>query len=197
MIIARSLWRKAIATAFAAAAFVSLYEVTIIDSKYAARQALLRETTAQPSPGAHLAFSATAYCKGVTTTSGVAAQTGVAAADPQLLPVGSVIEIESIEARYNGIYTIMDTGPSVQGRQVDIYMWSCNEALQFGRRPIRLVVLRLGWNPRATTRGFMDRVFAPREPQPLPARALPIPLVPDSPPPSDPQAADEKTKTEK
>ncbi len=90
MIIAQSLWRKAIATVFAAAAFVSLYEVTMIDSKYAARQAMLRETTAVPAPGARLAFNATAYCKGVTTASGVAAQTGVAAADPQLLPVGSV-----------------------------------------------------------------------------------------------------------
>ena len=108
---------------------------------------MLRETTALPAPGARLAFNATAYCKGVTTTSGVAAQTGVAAADPQLLPVGSVVEIDSIEPRYNGIYTIMDTGPSMQGRQVDIYMWSCDEALRFGRRPIRLVVLRLGWNP--------------------------------------------------
>ena len=64
MIIARSLWRKAIVTAVAAAGFVSLYEVTILDSKYAARQAVLRETTALPSPGARLAFSATAYCKG-------------------------------------------------------------------------------------------------------------------------------------
>jgi 3D (Asp-Asp-Asp) domain-containing protein len=179
MIIARSLWRKAIATVVAAGAFVSLYEVTIIDSKSAARQAMLRETTALPSPGARLAFNATAYCKGATTTSGVAAQNGVAAADPQLLPVGSVIEIDSIEPRYNGIYTIMDTGPSVQGRQVDIYMWSCNEALQFGRRGIRLLVLRLGWNPRATAASFMDRVFKPREPDPLPARALPMPLVPD------------------
>ena len=185
MIIAQSLWRKAFATVCAAAGFVSLYEVTMIDSKYAQRQAVLRETTALPSPGARLAFSATAYCKGVTTTSGVAAQTGVAAADPRLLPVGSVIEIYWSEPRYNGIYTIMDTGPSVQGRQVDIYMWSCNEALQFGRRPIRLLVLRLGWNPRATAQGFMDRVFKPREPEPLPARALPIPLVPEGPSPSE------------
>jgi 3D (Asp-Asp-Asp) domain-containing protein len=162
MIIARSLWRKAIVTALAAAAFVSLYEVTILDSQNAARQAVLRETTAAPYPGARLAFSATAYCKGVTTTSGVAAQTGVAASDPQLLPVGSVIELDSAEVRYSGIYTIMDTGPSVRGRQIDIYMWNCTEALNFGRRPIHLVVLRLGWNPRATTRGIA----------PLPSRPL-------------------------
>ena len=49
------------------------------------------------------------------------------------------------------IYTVLDTGPAVQGRQVDLYMWSCNEALEFGRQPIRLTVLRLGWNPRQTT----------------------------------------------
>ncbi len=159
MIISTSLWRKAFVTVLAVVGFVSLYEVTILDSKYAARQAVLREATALPSPGARLAFSATAYCKGETTTSGVAVRSGVAAADPALLPVGSVIEIDSLESRYNGIYTIMDTGPAIQGREIDIYMWSCNEALQFGRKPIHITVLRLGWNPRATTPSFMERFF--------------------------------------
>ena len=173
MIISTSIWRKTVVTVFAVAGFVSLYEVTTLDSKYAARQAVLRETTALPSPGARLAFSATAYCKGVTTTSGVAAQSGVAAADPELLPVGSVIEIDSPDAHYNGIYTIMDTGPAVQGRHIDVYMWNCNEALRFGRRPIRLVVLRLGWNPHATTPSLMDRLFKSPEPPLLPARPLP------------------------
>ena len=178
MIIADSLWRKAIVTVVAVGGFVLLYEVTMIDSKYAARLAVLRESTAPPSPGAHLAFSATAYCKGVTTASGVAVRSGVAAADPALLPVGSVIQIDTLD-RYNGIYTIMDTGPRVQGRQIDIYMWSCTEALQFGRRPIRLTVLRLGWNPRAITPGFVDRLFTrpPPEPPTLPSR----PLQPRSP----------------
>src|ERR671936_124056 len=134
MILSGSSVRKVIVTAIAAVTFASLYEVTALDSRYAARQAILRETVALPSPGARLAFSATAYCKGMTTTSGVAPQTGVAAADPQLLPVGTVIEVDSAETRYNGIYTIMDTGPSVNGRHIDIYMWSCDEALRWGRR---------------------------------------------------------------
>jgi 3D (Asp-Asp-Asp) domain-containing protein len=172
MIISTSVWRKATATTIAVVGFVSLYEVTTLDSKYAARQAVLRETTALPSPGARLAFSATAYCKGVTTTSGVAAQSGVAAADPDLLPVGSVIEIDSADSHYNGIYTIMDTGPAVQGRQIDVYMWNCNEALRFGRRPIHLVVLRLGWNPRAVTPTLMDRLFKSAERPLLPSRPL-------------------------
>jgi len=150
MILARSLRRKAIVTIVAVAGFVSTYEVTILDSKYASHQAQLREATADPSPGARLRFSATAYCKGTTTASGVTARRGVVAADPGLLPVGSVIQVESLPSRYNGIYTVMDTGPSVQGRRLDIYMWSCNEALDFGHRPVHLTVLRLGWNPGAT-----------------------------------------------
>jgi 3D (Asp-Asp-Asp) domain-containing protein len=163
MIIAGSLWRKVLVTVGAAAGFVSLYEVTILDSKYAAHQAELHEATAQPAPGARLAFSATAYCKGVTTASGVAVQNGVAAADPDLLPVGSVIEVDTPATRYNGIYTVMDTGPRVQGRRIDIYIWSCNEALQFGHQPIKVMVLRLGWNPRATGPNFLKGLF--RRPQ--------------------------------
>src|ERR1035437_1762210 len=120
MIISTSIWRKTVVTVFAVAGFVSLYEVTALDSKYAARQAVLRESTALPSPGARLAFSATAYCKGVTTASAVAPQSGVAASDPTLLPVGSVVEVDTGDSRYNGIYTVMDTGPAVQGRELDL-----------------------------------------------------------------------------
>jgi 3D (Asp-Asp-Asp) domain-containing protein len=173
MIIAKSLWRKTVVTVVAAFAFMSLYEVTALDSKYAARQATMHEAIALPMPGARLAFSATAYCKGLVTTAGVAAQSGIVAADPELLPVGSVIDIDSLPQKYNGVYTVLDTGPSVLGRQVDVYMWNCNEALVFGRRPIHLNVLRLGWNPRATTPGFLDRIFKKSGPAPLPARPLP------------------------
>jgi 3D (Asp-Asp-Asp) domain-containing protein len=174
MIISGRFWRRTMVTAIAAVGFVSLYEVTALDSKYVARFATLHETTALPVPGSRLAFSASAYCKGLVTASGVAVQSGVAAADPELLPVGSVIEIDSLPQKYNGIYTVMDTGPAVQGRLLDLYMWSCNEALQFGRKPIHLTVLRLGWNPRATTPSFIDRFFKrPATPDVLPARPLP------------------------
>jgi 3D (Asp-Asp-Asp) domain-containing protein len=159
MIIADSFWRKAVVTAVAVGGFVSLYEVTALDSRYAARQAVLREAPAEPSPGARLAFSATAYCKGTTTASGAPARRGIAASDPSLLPVGSVVNIDASGAKYDGIYTVMDTGPEVQGREVDLYMWSCNEALQFGRQRVHLTVLRLGWNPGATTPTLLDRLF--------------------------------------
>jgi 3D (Asp-Asp-Asp) domain-containing protein len=173
VIISRSLWRKALVTAVAVGAFVSAYEVTILDSKYAAQAGELRETPVLPTPGARLPFSATAYCKGITTSSGTPVQSGVAAADPELLPVGSVVQLDSLPAHYNGIYTVLDTGPSIQGRLVDLYMWSCHEALEFGRQPIRLTVLRLGWNPRATTPSLLDRLFNKRpETATLPSRPL-------------------------
>ena len=91
--------------------------------------------------------------------------------------------------RYNGIYTIMDTGPKVQGRHVDLYMWSCYEALDFGRRPIQLTVLRLGWNPRATGDGMVNRLLnfrrpAASRPASVPATSLPATpaALPDAPP---------------
>jgi 3D (Asp-Asp-Asp) domain-containing protein len=173
MIISDRFWRRAVVTAIAAVGFVSYYEVTALDSKYAARLARLSDASALPLPGARLAFSATAYCKGLETAAGVAAQTGVVAADPEVLPLGSVIELGSLPPKYNGIYTVLDTGPAVQGRQLDIYMWSCNEALQFGRKPAHMTVLRMGWNPRATTPSLVDRFFKRPAPPPLPARPLP------------------------
>src|SRR6476659_8988798 len=126
MIISDRFWRRAVVTAIAAVGFVSFYEVTALDSKYVARLASLHEASAPPLPGSRLAFSATAYCKGLVTASGVAVQSGVVAADPEILPVGTVLELASLPTKYNGIYTIMDTGPAIQGRLLDLYMWSCN-----------------------------------------------------------------------
>ena len=67
---------------------------------------------------------------------------------PALLPVGTVVRVDMPNSRYSGIWTVMDTGPAVQGRLIDLYLWSCHEALAFGRRPVRLTVLRLGWSPQ-------------------------------------------------
>src|SRR5262245_47741343 len=99
MIISDRFWRRTIVTGIAACGFVSMYEAKALDSRYVARLATLHETFALPLPGSRLAFSATAYCKGMVTTSGVAAQTGVVAADPELLPVGSVLEVDSLPGR--------------------------------------------------------------------------------------------------
>jgi 3D (Asp-Asp-Asp) domain-containing protein len=193
MFISRSFWRKVVATVGAAVGFVFVYEATIRDSRYAARQAVLTEASGAPQPGSRLRFTGTAYCKGETTASGVVVRTGIAAADPTLLPVGTVVRLDTPDSRYDGIWTIMDTGPAVQGRVIDLYLWSCHDALRFGRRPIELEVLRLGWNPQNSQGARVDTLFKQREMErallPLPAEPVeteevPTPLVsPASAPP--------------
>jgi 3D (Asp-Asp-Asp) domain-containing protein len=172
-ILSRSIWLKLVVLVFAIAGFVLLYEARMFDSFSVARIAM---TTSEgsPLPGTQLPFSATAYCKGTTTASGVDVRTGIAAADPTLLPVGTVLNLAAGDARYTGVYTVMDTGPKVQGRHLDLYMWSCYEALKFGRRDVQVTVLRLGWDPRASSPSLIDRIFRGRET----TRKVPDPELP-------------------
>lgn len=159
--LSRSLWFKLLLTLVAMVSFVLLYEVGTFDSlTVAPRGAASPASLAAGTP--HL-FTATAYCKGTTTASGVNVRTGIAAGDPTLLPVGSVVNITTRLQKYNGVYTMMDTGPKVQGRLVDIYMWSCHDALAFGRQSIEVTVLRLGWNPGDSVPSLVDRLFRRRE----------------------------------
>jgi 3D (Asp-Asp-Asp) domain-containing protein len=153
MLLSRSLLRKLLATALAAVGFVLLYNATVVDLRSVAIKTLPAAKGLTPMAGSRLEFIATAYCKGQTTSAGVTPQAGIAAADPLLLPEGSVVQVDDVAERYRGIYTVMDTGPTVLGRHVDLYMWSCIEAMGFGRRPITLTVLRLGWNPKNTVPG--------------------------------------------
>ena len=181
MRLAHSLWRKALATVVVVGGFVYLYEVTILDSRFSAQAVQARDPQPLPIAGGRLLFSATAYCKGSTTASGVNVRSGIAAADPDLLPVGSVVQVDAPGTRYDGVYTVMDTGPAVQGRHLDLYMWSCNEALRFGRTAVRIAVLRLGWNPAHSSPGLVDTLFRRREadaaqpPPAEPAAATPSP----------------------
>jgi len=148
MRITRSLRRKVLATVMAGFGFLLLYEATVIDSRSV--EGGSAESTLAPAPGARMVFEATAYCKGTTTKSGVAVRAGIAAADPAVLPLGSVIQIGGVPDKYKGIYTVLDTGPEIKGREIDVYIWSCYEALAFGRRQVELTVLRLGWDQTQT-----------------------------------------------
>jgi 3D (Asp-Asp-Asp) domain-containing protein len=185
VILAYSWWRKALATVFVVGGLVWLYEETMLDSRFAAKQA---ESDPLPPPkaGSRLLFAATAYCKGSTTASGVNVRSGIAAADPDLLPVGSVLEVDAPGSRYDGVYTVMDTGPRVQGRHVDLYMWSCYEALRFGRPRVRLNVLRLGWSPAQSAPSLIDRLFRRREAAAQQQATQPQPPATPSPPPDKP-----------
>ena len=92
------------------------------------------------SESAPRSFVATAYNIHGRTASGVYVRRGVIAADPRVLPIGSVVQVKA--GNYSGIYTVHDTGRRVKGRSVDIWMPTSHEARSFGRRRIKLQVLR-------------------------------------------------------
>jgi 3D (Asp-Asp-Asp) domain-containing protein len=141
--LSRSLRRKLLATALSAVVFTLLYQATMIDSRSLGEVSLA--AVGPPEAASRNAFEATAYCRGETTASGVGVRAGIAAADPKILPIGSVIRLDGVDAPYQGIYTVLDTGPEIQGREVDVYMWSCTEAKNFGRKKVLVSVLRRGW----------------------------------------------------
>jgi 3D (Asp-Asp-Asp) domain-containing protein len=183
MFLNRSSGRKFIVTSLAAVSFAALYETTILDSRYFARKVEQEELTAAPAAGRKLRFIATGYCRGTTTASGVNVRAGIVAADPDLLPVGSVVQVDKLPEKYNGIYTVMDTGPKVHGRQLDIYLWNCDEAVQLGRRHMMITVLRMGWNPTASTPKLIDRLFRQREAVLPPRPVWPPPTPTETEPP--------------
>ncbi len=84
-------------------------------------------------------FHATAYCLKGRTASGVTVRPGIIAADPSVLPIGTVIHLRS--GQYTGTYTVMDTGGRIKGRRVDVYVPTYREAIQFGRRQVRIKVI--------------------------------------------------------
>jgi 3D (Asp-Asp-Asp) domain-containing protein len=103
-------------------------------------------SAARAEPASHQArpmrVTATAYCQGGRTQSGVPAQPGIVAADPRVLPVGSTVKI--LDGPRTGVFTVLDTGADIKGRRIDIYIPSCARARKFGRRTVRVIVLRRG-----------------------------------------------------
>jgi 3D (Asp-Asp-Asp) domain-containing protein len=94
------------------------------------------------SKSAPRAFRATAYSLRGRTATGIETRLGIVAADPSVLPLGSIVEIKAGD--YSGVYTVHDTGSAVKGNLVDLWVRSSKEARQFGRRSIKLHVLRYG-----------------------------------------------------
>ena len=43
--------------------------------------------------------------------------------------------------RFSDVYLVTDTGSSVRGRRIDLYIRDCHEAVRFGRRSARVSIL--------------------------------------------------------
>lgn len=103
-------------------------------------------------------FQATAYSLPGKTRSGAPVRRGVLAADPRVLPLGTVVQIKA--GNYSGVYTVHDTGGAIKGNLVDVWMPSSREARNFGRRSVKLTVLKYGGTAGTTAKAGSKSVPA-------------------------------------
>lgn len=97
-------------------------------------------------------FHATAYCLKGRTASGINTRPGMIAADPRVLPLGTVVHLRA--GRYTGTYTVMDTGGRIKGRLVDVYVPTYKEAVEFGRRQVKIKVIGRN-SAKAASKGLL------------------------------------------
>jgi 3D (Asp-Asp-Asp) domain-containing protein len=88
-------------------------------------------------------FQATAYCNTGISKSGTRIAPGHVAADPKVIPLGSMIYVDS--PLMGGIYQVRDTGDLVKGNIIDIFIPSYESCKEFGRRIVKVQVLRYGF----------------------------------------------------
>ncbi len=85
--------------------------------------------------GRQMTVQATAYCQGTTTADGTAVAWGVVAVDPSVIALGRSLYIPGY-----GAAVAHDTGGAVRGNIIDLYMPSCSEAIQWGRRTVTVTI---------------------------------------------------------
>jgi 3D (Asp-Asp-Asp) domain-containing protein len=92
----------------------------------------------------HLDAEATAYCPGGCcgtgsgrTAMGIRAGFGVAAVDPAVIPLGSVMYVEGY-----GFAIAADVGRSIRGNRIDLGFGTHAEARRFGRKSVKVHILQ-------------------------------------------------------
>jgi 3D (Asp-Asp-Asp) domain-containing protein len=60
-----------------------------------------------------------------------------------VIPLGSVIYVET--PFMSGVYQVMDTGELIKGKIIDIFIPSYQACKEFGRRKVKVKVLRYGF----------------------------------------------------
>ena len=81
-----------------------------------------------PRPGGTMTVYATGYCLTGTTATGLPVGPGIVATDPSVIPLGTRMTIPGY-----GEGVAADTGGSIQGRRIDVWIKSCAAAAAFGR----------------------------------------------------------------
>lgn len=64
------------------------------------------------------------------------------AVDPRVIPLGSVVYIESDSPLVGGFYVAEDIGSAIKGNRIDIFMSDKNKCFEFGKRNVKVTILK-------------------------------------------------------
>lgn len=85
-----------------------------------------------------LEVTATAYTHtGNRTRTGTYPKVGTIAVDPKVIPLGSKLYVEGY-----GFAKAEDTGGAIKGNKIDVFLETKNEALRWGRKKVKVYVLK-------------------------------------------------------
>ncbi len=108
-------------------------------------------------------MEATAYSIEGKQAAKTVSKEGTAAADPDLLPLGTRVRVSGPEGPI-GEFVITDTGEKIQGRRIDIYFRTDADAKKFGRKQVSVEVLEWGQGPESAKEEVKEGVSPPRHP---------------------------------
>ncbi len=79
---------------------------------------------------------------GITAT-GARALKGVVAVDPRVIPLGTKLYVETADGSYiYGTAVAADTGGAIKGNKIDLCFNTRAEAIRFGRRQVKIYILK-------------------------------------------------------
>lgn len=64
------------------------------------------------------------------------------AVDPKVIPLGSIVYIESDSPLVGGFYVAEDIGGAIKGNRIDIFMSDKSKCFEFGKRNVKVRVLK-------------------------------------------------------
>lgn len=98
------------------------------------------DSLARASEGEEVPVQITAYCLRGFTRLGHPVREGIIAADPRVFPLGREVEL-FVGRERRGRFLVSDTGRRIRGRRIDVWMDSCLDAIRFGRRRGKALLL--------------------------------------------------------
>jgi 3D (Asp-Asp-Asp) domain-containing protein len=110
------------------------------------RRELDRQAAPKTAAGKELTVESTAYtadcsgCSGITkmgiNLKKYADDAKVIAVDPNVIPLGSIVKVEGY-----GIAIAADTGSTIKGNKIDVFIKNRDTAMQWGRKNVRITVI--------------------------------------------------------